>query len=137
LPKYGEEAMFAEYNEKSWIKNTFINYDPKSPYPFWCSNKSYKYCKPISKTISFVQFLKNNNCYEEYTFNSKIENQRWSVTSSYSNPEKLKILKPIQWIDFAFNFDFKKETIRFWKTLNKKWLKIIKENSDANIVWGE
>jgi len=137
LPKYNEEALFSD-DGKDWHKRKFKAYIPNNTYSsFLTSISTYNYCKKIPKTISFVQFLKDNNCYKEYIFNSKIENQRWSVVSNYTNPEELKILEPVQWIDFAFNFDFQKETKRFWITLNKKWVNIIEQNSNLNIIWGE
>jgi len=138
LPKYYEEALFSD-NGKDWYKENFINYTPCYTYPFSVldGDITYKFCKKIPKTVSFIQFLKDNNCYKEYMNNCKIVNQRWSVVSGYRNPEEIKILEPTQWIDFAFNFYFQKETKSFWNTLNKKWKKLLEQNSDANIVWGE
>jgi len=138
LPKYGEEAMFNEYDEKTWVKDTFIGYGPKLTYPYWCNNRGYRNCKPISKKISFIQFLKNNIAYNRYMNNIKIENQRWDEIDDYIELENLQKRHPDSWLIEAFYWDRQQEYKgQFWHNLHGKWKKLLEQNSDANIVWGE
>jgi len=137
LPKYGEEAMFSD-NEKDWHKRKFKSYLPDYSYPFIIEgNIEWKYCKPIPKEMSFIQFLKDNSVYDRYIHNIKIENQRWAEIDNYIETDKLKKENPSNWLFSSFNWLLQKEDIKFWNILNKKWLKIIEQNSDTNIVWGE
>jgi len=135
LPKYGEKALFDKYNEEEWVEDYFWHYRPKYIYPFVCSNISYKNCKPLVEEVSFIQFLKVNNAYEKYMHNVKIENQRWDDIKNYIKLEELKKQTPFDWICYAFDWELQKEGNDFWGYLNDKWLNIIEENNNKQIVW--
>jgi len=136
LPKFGEKALFSdEDNDGNWVENTFITYSPASIFPFICGCNSYAYCKPIPKRISFVQFLKDNNAYEQYMHNVKIENQRWGDKTKYKILFEIQSIKPNKWIEEAFNFQKQIEGNKFWSALDCEWKALIKENKDKQIVW--
>jgi len=135
LPKYGEEAMFSD-NKEDWIKTKFNTYIPRIDYPFVTAKNirltSFKYYKPLLKQVSFTQFLKDNNCYKQYMFNCKIENQRWSLSGSYTQLSELKKCSPDSWVTDAFNFRLQKEVSNFWESIVKKWQYICK---DKEAIW--
>jgi len=134
LPKYGEKALFSDAKEK-WYGDIFINYKPTIVGSFQCKNNNYKYCKPIPIQVSFIQFLKDNNAYEQYMHNVKIENQRWNDKIKYKTLDEIQSIKPNKWIEKAFNFQKQIEGNKFWSALDCEWKALIKENKDKQIVW--
>jgi len=133
LPKYGEEVWFSD-DGKNWYIEKFNYYIPNRTHPFITKqNIHMKYCRPLQKQIHFVQFLKDNDAYEQYMHNVKIENQRWVNINEYIKLEQLKKKLPCRWIECAFNWRLQKEGYNFWQELNEKWHCFI-ENMN-NIVW--
>jgi len=138
LPKYNEEVMFSD-NEKDWHKKQFKSYLPDYSYPFITEgNIEWKFCKLLLKEISFIQFLKDVGIYDAYMDSVKIENQRWSIKSNYKTLDEIQSLPNKEWTSKTFDWMRQSEyKFQFWENLDKKWLKIIEQNSDTNIVWGE
>jgi len=134
LPKYGEKALFSNNGEK-WAEDVFMFYSPTYDFPYETQITNYKYCKSLSKAVSFIQFLKDNNAYEKYMENSKIENQRWSVIGHYIKPNKIKETSKYKWIFGAFSWFNTKEREDFWEDLNNKWITICDDNKD--VVWDD
>lgn len=133
LPKYDEEALFSDNAEK-WVKRKFKCYIPEYNNPFVTSdNIEWKYCKPLPKQISFVQFLKDNNAYEKYMHNVKIENQRWENINNYIQLDDLKKKPQNTWLFGAFSWSRQNEGTTFWDRLSDKWELLYNENN--NIVW--
>jgi len=135
LSKYSKETIFSD-DEKNWHEKLFKSYSPTSSYPFTTKeNINYKCCKSLPKTISFTKFLKENDAYNKYMHNVKIENQRWDDIKNYIKLEELKKQTPFDWICYAFDWELQKEGNDFWGYLNDKWLNIIEENNNKQIVW--
>jgi len=138
LPKYDEEALFSD-DKKDWHKRKFKVYIPNNTYSsFLTSISTYNYCKKIpKKTLSFIQFLKDNDAYDKYMHNIQIENQRWEDIIEYIELEDLKKQNPSNWFFNAFNWVYQKEDSNYWDKLNKKWLKLIHDYKKKQIVWGK
>jgi len=108
-----------EYN----LENTYICPD--------CIEKIYS----LSTEIPFVDFLKNNDAYNKYMHNIKIENQRWDEIGEYKSLYEIKNSGPENWICCAFYWDKQKEGRQYWEQLDKKWVKIVEENN--YIIWDD
>jgi len=96
-----------------------------------CIEKIYS----LSKEKSFIQFLKDNDAYDKYMHNILIENQRWDEIYEYIELEELKQLRPDSWLIEAFYWGRQQEDREQWYNLHEKWKKLLKQNSDVNIVW--
>jgi len=132
IPKHEEEALFSKDNN-SWKVFSFLRYLIGSSNPFVVMNSSnYKYCKPLSKVVSFVQFLKDNNAYEAYLENIEIWNQRWEKIKYYKHYNNVKNLNKVDWIEKAFNWVKQKEGNDFWDNLNTLWVNICENNE---VIW--
>jgi len=131
LPKYGEKALFSDNGEK-WAEDIFMFYSPTYDFPYETQITNYKYCKSLSKAVSFIRFLKDNNAYEKYMENSMIKNQRWFSVHKYIEPNKIKELSKYDWIVKAFNWLNSKDGDAFWNDLNEKWMTICKNNE---VIW--
>ena len=133
LPKYGEEALFSD-DYKTWQKCIFKSYIPEASHPYYTIPfEGFVCCKPLSKTISFIQFLKDNDAYEAYMHNVKIENHRWDEKEKYKTFEEIKKLHPINWLQ-AFSWIYTKEGYYFWNKLDTKWEQLYRKNIN-NIIW--
>ena len=134
LPKYKEKALFSD-DKETWHADTFMAYTPgKHIYNKYITldDNAYLYCKPLSKTTSFIQFLKDNDAYETYMENIKIENQRWDATCLYINLKDIK-KKPIDvWLTSAFDWGMQPQGRSYWASLNNKWQGLYK---DTEVVW--
>ena len=102
----------------------------------WVSEKNFldykdKVVWEYKEQISFIQFLKDNDAYEAYMHNVKIENQRWDEIERYIKLQDLKKKSPGKWLLCAFDWTKQKESAIFWGTLSKKWVLLC----NNNIVW--
>ena len=133
LPKYNEQALFSD-DEKSWKKVKFLLYYTSSSYPFRTNSSTFRYCKPLPKEVSFIQFLKDNNAYEVYMENVKVENQRWKKEHNYKELADLQKEVEEYWVTKAFNFSKQLQPLDYWQNINNKWVTICRDNE---VVWGE
>ena len=132
LPRYNESALFSR-NGEIWKKFKFLRYLVGSSYPFVINNSSnYEYCKPLPKAVSFIQFLKDNDAYEAYMENIRVENQRWKSIKDYIRLEDVKALYEERWIQLAFNWNLQPQERDYWGKVNQKWQEICKSNK---VVW--
>lgn len=68
----------------------------------------------------FIQFLKDNDAYEEYVYNfnkrEKFRNKACPKNQFFSKKE------PKEYILFAFTWDSTSEGLRFWNEIDIKWM---------------
>ena len=136
LPKHGEEVLVRDFPESEWKRKVFSHYDLNKTNCYkMVDGYSYRYCKPLSKQISFIKFLKDEGVYDAFMNNCKIENQRWGyIGNYYSDIQELKDKAPENWLTSAFNWEKQSEGNKYWRLINYEWEDIVKENE--NIIWG-
>jgi len=133
LPRYEEKALFS-IDREEWTKQIFKYYEPQQMSSYIANSNYYVYCKPLPKQISFTQFLKDNNAYEAYMENVKIENQRWNKKEKYKTLEERQKSKSKGWIWYAFEWLYAKKGIKYWDNLNTKWTNLCENNE---VVWDD
>lgn len=67
----------------------------------------------------FIQFLKQNNAYEQFMFNFKKQNDFFRTKkSNFVNYSPTDLWK---YVDYAFNWNKTNEGWDYWAILDKKW----------------
>jgi len=92
-----------------------------------CNHHKHK-CTNSTKKISFDEFLKDNDCYEQYMNNIKIENQRWDSIKYYKTFENIKKQPSNNWITGAFDFSKQAESYNYWLSIAIEWAELYNEN---------
>ena len=136
--KYIDENGNLTYFKNIYLKEVFTlkNYEYCADINYWLSKKNFldykdKVVWEYKEQISFVQFLKDNNAYEAYMHNVKIENQRWEDIVYYKTLSEIKKLKPTNWIIDAFNWNKQKENCFYWEKLHLKWSDLFKQKENC------
>ena len=98
---------------------------------FWLKSKYFlehidKVVWERKPTVSFIDFLKDNNAYDAYMNNIRVENQRWGTLEEYIKPEDIQDLEPDEWISRAFKWNMQSLGSAYWATIHNKWNDVCK-----------
>jgi hypothetical protein len=122
-----------EEDSNIWSEHPYIKILQKSV--LWKKiRNNYSVCAP--DPVSFVDFLKETNCFEKYLNNCKTENQRWSNPQSYYDSiSNIKKFSPKNWIIDAFNWEYSEQGHEYWHSIDNEWCAKINGKKIEDIVW--
>ena len=87
----------------------------------------------ITNKQQFIQFLKDNNAYEQYVFNfnnrEEVRNNICPKSQFFSKTE------PIYYVQRAFTWYNTKEGCCFWFNLSVEWKKYYTKNDNLKVLW--
>ena len=123
------DYFVSKVKKENYISFSFDWKNTTEGYDFW-GFLSSEWRKCInSQGYKLIDFLKENNVYEQFIDNFK-------QSFKYYNYETLEMLietyNPTNYINYAFDWDKTKEGWEYWNIVNIKWISYLSNNFNIN-----